>query len=205
MSKATFNTPFDQLFGGERTIIEIGCGPNKRENAIGIDIVDLPGVDVVANIDDGLAFIPDSSVDEIYANHLLEHLQNLEVAMSEIERILKPKGRCYIVVPHFSNPHYYSDYTHRTPWGLYSIGYFCKSGWPYARHVPNFYNKVNLSFVSQRIVFYSRFRIIRWPKKAIQLLANSCPLAQELYEELLPWIIPADSLEIVFARGFSIR
>lgn len=192
-----------QLLDRSRVVVELGCGPNKRADVIGVDAVDLPGVDVVADVNQGLPFLPDASVDEVVANHLLEHLSNLEGMMSEITRVLKPDGICRVYVPYFSNPHYYSDYTHRTPWGLYTIGYFCKRGWPYSRHVPDFYNQVDIRLISQRLVFYSRYRLIRWPKKAVQLTVNSSLLFQELYEEMLAWAIPADGLEIVFRRPTS--
>jgi predicted SAM-dependent methyltransferase len=193
--------PLHELLGKERVVVELGCGPIKSVGSIGIDIVDLPNVDIVADVNAGMAFFPDSSVDEVHASHFLEHTANLELVMSEIARILKPDGKLYIVVPHFSNPHYYSDYTHRTPWGLYTVGYFCKRDWPYSRHVPTFYNQIDFVLISQRIVFYSRFRLIKWAKKGVQLLVNSTPFLQELYEEILAWTITADSLEIVIQPG----
>jgi len=86
--------------------LDIGCGKNKKEGFIGIDIYDFPGVDIVADVrrktwlatqvpeelkarmieDDGedepnelevIAWrFPDNSVDEAHASHFLEHLTN---------------------------------------------------------------------------------------------------------------------------------
>jgi SAM-dependent methyltransferase len=200
-TKYIFKTPLHELLGKEHVVVEIGCGPVKPAGSIGIDIVDLPNVDIIADVNAGMEFFPDSSVDEVHASHFLEHAKNLVLVMAEIARILKPDGKFYIIVPHFSNPHYYSDYTHRTPWGLYTIGYFCKRDWPYSRQVPTFYNQVDFVLISQRIVFSSRFRLIKWAKKCVQLLVNSTPFLQEFYEEILAWTITADTLEMVVQPG----
>jgi hypothetical protein len=115
--------------------------------------------------------------------------------------VLRPDGECHITVPHFSNPHYYSDYTHKTPWGLYSLGYFCKAGWPYRRKVPAFYNDVSLRLISQKVRFTSQFALIRLLKKAVQAIVNAGRPMQELWEENLCWQLPASELRIVFARA----
>ena len=61
---------------GERVTIDLGCGPKKKPGRIGIDKADLPNVDVVADLEKGLAFLPDSSVDDIHCRSLLAHIVN---------------------------------------------------------------------------------------------------------------------------------
>ncbi|NQT04147.1 MAG: class I SAM-dependent methyltransferase, partial [Planctomycetes bacterium] len=95
----------------EPVIIELGSGPSKKPGRIGIDHIDLPNVDIVADMEEGLPFLPDDSVDEIYCRSVLEHIQNFEALMREIVRVLKKNGKAHVFVPHFSNPFYYSDYT----------------------------------------------------------------------------------------------
>ena len=92
--------------------LELGCGDAKRPGFLGLDLVRLEGVDLVANLDQGLP-IASGSVDELYTSHTLEHLRELEPIMEEIHRVMKPEGRITILVPHFSNPFGYSDFTHR--------------------------------------------------------------------------------------------
>lgn len=182
-------------------VVEIGCGPNKRPGSIGVDVLELTGVDVVADVNQGLGFLPDGSVDRIESVHTFEHLSDIETVMREVVRVLRPDGECHITVPHFSNPHYYSDYTHRTPWGLYSLGYFCKEGWPYRRKVPAFYNDVSVRVISQKIRFNSEFVVVKQLKKVAQAIVNSSRLMQELWEENLCWQLPASELRIVFGRS----
>ena len=114
----------DEALSNKPVILELGCGRDKRPGAIGVDRMNLPGVDIVADLEDGLDFIPDSSVDEIYARSFLEHVQNFEKLMSEIVRVLKKSGKVFAYVPHFSSPYYYSDPTHKRFFGLYSFYYF---------------------------------------------------------------------------------
>ena len=103
----------EKISRGERVVVELGCGPNKVEGAIGVDKFQDSQVDIVADIENGLPFLPDNSVDELFSRHVLEHIENLELLIREIYRVLKPGGIHRVIVPHFSNPHFYSDYTHR--------------------------------------------------------------------------------------------
>lgn len=181
-------------------IVELGCGPNKTTGRIGIDRLDLPGVDIIANIEDGLGFLPDSSVDEIYSESFFEHVPDLEKLMSEIVRVLKPGGTNTMFVPHFSNPFYYSDYTHNRFFGLYSLRYFCGDADQLRRKVPNFYTKVRIRIISQRLTFYSSFRGIRFVKKLIQRVVNWNGWTQEFYEENLCYLVPCYGMELKFER-----
>ncbi len=181
-------------------VVEIGCGPKKKPGSIGVDAIELAGVDVVADVNQGLGFLPDASVDRIETVHTFEHLSEIETVIREVVRVLRPDGECHITVPHFSNPHYYSDYTHRTPWGLYSMGYFCKEGWPYRRKVPSFYNDIGVRIVSQKVRFTSEFSVIRILKKVVQAVVNSGKTMQEVWEENLCWQLPASELRIVFGK-----
>ncbi|MGH7245058.1 MAG: class I SAM-dependent methyltransferase [Phycisphaerales bacterium] len=194
-------TDLTAMLAKRPVVVELGCGPKKKPGSIGVDAIALPGVDVVADLNKGLAFLPDSSVDRIEAVHTFEHLSDIETVIRDVVRVLRPEGECSITVPHFSNPYYYSDYTHKTPWGLYSMGYFCKDGWPYRRKVPSFYNDVGVRIISQRIRFTSEFVVIKQLKKVTQAIVNSSRLMQELWEENLCWQLPASELRVVFGTA----
>jgi predicted SAM-dependent methyltransferase len=190
-----------RLKSGQPVILELGCGPNKTAGRIGIDLIDLPGVDIVANIDDGLGFLPDASVDAIYSESFFEHVADLQQLMAEIVRVLKPDGYNWMFVPHFSNPFYYSDYTHKSFFGLYTLRYFCEPEHQLRHKVPTFYSSVRIRVVSQRLIFFSNFRGIRLLKKVFQKLINSSPWLQEFYEENLCHLIPCYGIELRFTRA----
>jgi len=47
----------------------------------------------VADLNNGLIFLENNSIDEIQAFHFLEHVVDLEFFMSEIYRVLKKDGK----------------------------------------------------------------------------------------------------------------
>jgi SAM-dependent methyltransferase len=59
-----------------------------------------PAADFDINLDvDGLAPIPDGSLDAVIASHLIEHLANPIAALREFERVVRHQGRLVLVVP----------------------------------------------------------------------------------------------------------
>jgi predicted SAM-dependent methyltransferase len=71
------------------TRLHIGSGDRRLEGWINVDLLALPGVDVVADVTEGLHF---SNVEAIFAEHFLEHLR-LNKAIDflvEAHRVLQP-------------------------------------------------------------------------------------------------------------------
>jgi len=188
---------------GEKIIVELGCGRKKKQGRIGVDKVDLPGVDVVTDMEKGLGFLPDNSVDEIHCRSMLEHIDNFEGLMRDIVRVLKADGRAYVFVPHFSNPYYYSDYTHKRFFGLYTFYYFVAEEKQLKRKVPDFYTDIRIEIISQRLVFRSPFRLSRMLKKPIGFIINLHRAMQEFYEQHLCYVFPCHGIEVVFAPDKS--
>ena len=186
------------LNGGDPVIVELGCGRKKKQGRIGIDKVDLTNVDIVADMEKGLSFLPDRSVDQIHCRSVLEHVANLENLLREIVRVLKKNGRAHIFVPHFSNPYYYSDFTHRRFFGLYSFCYFVDREGQLRRKVPSFYTDIRIRIVSQRLVFRSSFKVINPVKKLFGWFVNLHTILQEYYEENLCYAFPCHGIEVVF-------
>jgi len=187
--------------GLEPVIVELGCGLKKKEGRIGIDVIDLPNVDIVADIEQGLPFLPDDSVDQIHCRSVFEHIENFENLMREIVRVLKKEGKAYVFVPHFSNPYYYSDYTHKRPFGLYTFYYFVNTEHQLKRKVPNFYTDIRINIISQRLLFRSPFWVTHQIKKIFGFVFNCHRSLQEFYEEKLCYILPCYGIEVVFTAG----
>lgn len=78
--------------------IDIGCGENKREGFIGVDIYLGKSVDIVASAL-SLPF-EENSVDEIYSSNLGEHLMpsEMKIFLDEIYRVLKKGGEASLRV-----------------------------------------------------------------------------------------------------------
>lgn len=183
-----------------KVVLELGCGPDKRiVDSISFDLVDLPGVDVVCDLNFGFPFLADNSVDEIHSEHFLEHVENLGALIKEIYRVLKPGGCKFITVPHFSNPYFYSDYTHRNFFGLYSMSYFSKQDY-FRRKVPAFYNGINFNILSVKYRFKSRWLFPGFINKRFGVFINKSKALQEFYEANLTYIVPCSELIFVIQK-----
>lgn len=170
---------------GDSITLELGCGNSKKvAGAIGVDAQDHECVDIVGDVFDVLRQFPEQTVDAVYSFHFFEHVPDLAGLLDEIARVLKVGGRLEIVVPHFSNPYFYSDYTHKTFFGLYTMCYFASESL-FRRKVPIYGRairyelvEVNLGFKSTR-PFYFRHGI----KKCFGALFNFSGYMKEFYEE----------------------
>lgn len=170
--------------------IELGCGKHKTSNRLAIDRLDMPNVDIVADLEKGLQFLPDCSIDVIHSSSFFEHIDNFEFLMLEMWRVLKPDGRIMGFVPHFSNPYYYSDPTHRRFFGLYTFEYFSARQTRFTRKVPSFYGSTKFHIEDLRLYFTSPWPIRRWIRSRLTTLINLTPVFQEFYEENLCHILP---------------
>ena len=185
------NCDLPAFLAGESPLeIELGCGEHKTPGRLAIDRMDLPNVDVVADLEKGLPFLPDNSVDVIHSKSFFEHVDHFELLMGEMWRVLRPGGRVMGFVPHFSNPYYYSDPTHRRFFGLYTFEYFSAGQNRFTRKVPNFYGTAKFHTAELRLYFTSPWRIRRWIRSRLTTLINLSPALQEFYEENLCHLLP---------------
>jgi len=78
--------------------IDLGCGRAKQPGHIGLDLHPHQGVDVVCDLESGLP-LADSSVERVYANHVLEHIERFVPLMQEIYRVCCSDARVEAVLP----------------------------------------------------------------------------------------------------------
>jgi predicted SAM-dependent methyltransferase len=185
----------DLIRKGERVALDLGCGSSKKLGYIGIDKLPLQGVDIIADMETGLPFLPDDSVDEIYTSHFIEHIDNLELFLRECHRVMKPSGILNIYVPHFSNPYFYSDYTHKRFFGLYTFLYFSDHNNKYKRKVPDFYTDFKFHVIEQKLIFKSPpFYLRNFFRQVLQWIFNSSIYMQELYEDVFCYLFACQEL-----------
>ena len=84
------------LANGPNTLI-LGSGVTRYPNAIHLDLDDFPGVDVVADAH-SLPF-RDGCMDGVVCEVVLEHAAQPLRILCETQRVLKPGGRFFFVVP----------------------------------------------------------------------------------------------------------
>ena len=94
-------------------ILDLGCGLNKQFDAIGVDNVLLDGVDVVHDLNCFPYPFKTNTINDIYLNDVLEHLDDVIDVMRECYRILKSNGILHIRVVHWSHRYSYSDPQHK--------------------------------------------------------------------------------------------
>lgn len=103
--------------------LNLGCSDRLLDGFIGVDIA--PPADQVVD----LAVFPwpwaDSSVDEIKAFDILEHIPNRIGTMNELHRVLKPGARVHVIVPSADKGSgFFQDPTHVSPYCRNSFQYF---------------------------------------------------------------------------------
>ena len=117
--------------------------------------------------------------------------------------IIKPGGTMNIIVPHFSNPWFFSDYTHKRFFGLYTFLYFSDGNNRYKRKVPNFYSDFKFSITEQKLIFKSPpFFFRNLLRQVLQKIFNSNIYMQELYEDVFCYNFPCQEL---FARLIPLK
>jgi len=185
------------LDNGLEIRLNVGSGRRRVAGYYNLDLAQLPGVDVVADLNEPLSELPDDSVGEVYCRHVLEHVARFTELLAELHRVVTPTGRLEIVVPHFSNPYGYSDPTHVRFFGLYSFFYFCDEHDQPPRKVPNFYSPVRFRVESVRFELMHQ----SWPEKVVRALLQ--PLINrgvgwlDWYERRLARLFPVSSVKYV--------
>ena len=110
-------------------ILDIGCGYNKVENSVGMDIAKLKGVDVVHDILNFPYPFNNNTFNAIYLRHVIEHfnIEEIKKVLSECYRILSDDGTLIISVPHAFSLAAYTDVTHKNFFTFNSGKFFDKN------------------------------------------------------------------------------
>ncbi len=120
------------IYKDAHLILHIGGGPQRNHpREINLNFFPLRNVDIVADAER----IPfkDLSLDVIISNAVLEHVKDMDAALKEISRVLKPKGLLYVEIPFMQHYHaqdnanvHFEDYRRFTEAGLKEIfRHFC--------------------------------------------------------------------------------
>lgn len=111
-------------------ILNLGAGMSPIENAINLDVVDLPGIQMVWDLNRlPWPFIP-NEFDIIVARAVLEHLDlSLLRSFDECWRILRPGGILEVKLPYWEHEHTWDDPTHKRGYTLTTFDFFDDSTW----------------------------------------------------------------------------
>jgi SAM-dependent methyltransferase len=178
--------------------INLGSGDQRLPGYIGLDRLPLKGVDILCDLNLPLP-LTTACASDVYAKSVLEHISDLEGLLAEIERILAPGGHLVVYVPHWSNPFFYSDYTHKRFFGLASFDYLVPQEAQFYRKVP-VYREFGFRIISVRLIFQSPFGLLNALSKGLQMVVNSSRALQVFYEFHMAPIIPCYAVEYIVQR-----
>jgi ubiquinone/menaquinone biosynthesis C-methylase UbiE len=179
----------------DKKILDVGCGVNKHPGAIGIDFNSRTHADVIHDL--GVVPYPfdDNEFDEIVSNHVIEHVPDVMAFISELHRITKPDGRIKLITPHYSNPDWPTDPTHRNHFNSYSFNCFMQD-----RRLFPFYTDVELKPVRVYVTLANLWRAI-----GVQFIVNLDQHAsffrftRKLWEHYLSFIMRGKELHFEFS------
>ncbi len=93
--------------------LNLGCGTDIKQGYVNLDIIGREGVDVVHDLNRFPYPFSNDQFDEIYASHVIEHVDDVLRVLEELYRILKNDGYLRIKVPYFSSFGAFQDPTHK--------------------------------------------------------------------------------------------
>lgn len=173
--------------------LNLGCGTDIREGWVNLDSANIPGVDVVHNIQ--LLPLPfgNNAFDEVLCNDILEHIDYPPV-LKDIHRILAPGGVVHIRVPHFTSKNNAIDPQHIRQFSIETFDFFCKETKIYRERsyyfdfaFAAFAQKPKITFDTKNL---KRNRLVSW-------YVNRSPDRQRMYESTgLSRLFPALNIEV---------
>ena len=166
--------------------LDLGCSFHKRDGFVGIDILKSDGIDVQTDA----CFLPfkEDSFDEIYSSYALEHIQDNLKVLQEIWRVCKNGSTVRLILPHFSNPAFSDDLTHKHTYSTRTFEHYDQDLHELTGH-PNYLRDINLKVEHAKLVWWPPQVIDRkksWKKGVlkvmntlINMLANRYPFLCE--------------------------
>jgi len=148
----------------DKVIINLGCSGSRIPGSIGVDIIPNDDtVDIVHDFNEYPYPFKDNQADEVHIYHVLEHLDDTIKTIEEIHRILKPGGRLYLRVPHFSSLYAWGDITHKKAFSIYAFDIFDAK-----RDYKKWgYSKARFNIVSRKIRYFYTWPNEDWYMKYI--------------------------------------
>lgn len=141
----------------KKIILNLGCGDAKIPESIGVDFAKISDcVDVIHDLNKIPYPFSENSVDEVWLIFTLEHLNEPFLILEEIYRILKPGGKAYIRVPHYSSVYCWGEITHKRAFAYGFWGIFSDS------NTRSYYSKARFKVIDARLKYFLTYPPIKW-------------------------------------------
>ncbi|MEP6850471.1 MAG: methyltransferase domain-containing protein [Acidobacteriota bacterium] len=175
-------------------ILDVGCGANKMEGAIGLDHNPRTAADVIHDLGQVPYPFADSEFDLVVSTHVVEHVPDIMAFIGELHRITRNGGRIRLVTPHYTNPDWANDPTHRNHINSYTFNTFMPE-----RQVFDFYTDIQLKPVRTYVSLLSL-----WKAFGIEFVVNldqkvpSMRFLRKFWEHYLSYIFRGKELQFEF-------
>ena len=176
----------------KKIVLDLGCGKTKKEGAIGVDFSDRHNADIIHDLDVFPYPFKANSVDRIFIDNCLEHLNSPLKVIEEIHRILKPNKKLIVTVPYFRSRWAFIDPTHKTFYTVNSFAYYDPE-----HVICQRYDYTNARFKVEKICFNHDHENENFLKKLIIKIANVWP---DRYERYLSHFVPLDEITFTLIR-----
>jgi hypothetical protein len=166
--------------------VQIGCGNDRKKGYINLDSSRKVTPDIVWNLEKVPLPFKDNSIEEIIANHVLEHIFNFVPLIHDLWRIGKNNAKIKIKVPFFSSWGQFNDPTHVRFFTPFTFNYFERNN--YSHEV----GTDKTMFKIKRVKINFSVGKAKFLNFLINPLIN---LNKKFYCRFMAWIIPASELE----------
>lgn len=164
--------------------LNLGCGTDIRGECVNLDIVKLPGVDVIWNLDVYPWPFKNNEFDEIYAgSNILGFVGDFRKAIEEIWRISKHNTKIYVESPLYPSINCFSDPHTKKIFTYNSFVYF-EPG-----HKFGYYSNAKFRTIKREIILFRNTNL-----RFLNFIPNLFP---RFYVRFLANIISADSIKFI--------
>ena len=108
--------------------LHLGCGSDYKEGYVNCDISKEVNPDKIVDLEEKLPF-EDNSVEEVIANHILEHINNFIQLIHELHRVCKNGTKINIKTPFYTSWGRFNDPTHVRFFTPFTFNYFKKGNY----------------------------------------------------------------------------
>ena len=174
--------------------LNLGCGADIKKGWINLDSANLPGVDIVHNIEKLPLPFKDEEFDEILCQDILEHIEYISL-LRELYRILKKGCKLKIRVPHFTSKNNFIDPTHLKLFSIRTFEFFIKKSRLKIDHYFDYhFDKIAYT----KITFEKGFYVYNY---LVEPIVNSNRKMKNLYEStFLSRIFPAQNIIVELVK-----
>jgi SAM-dependent methyltransferase len=161
-------------------ILDVGCGANKTEGAVGLDNNPRTAADVIHDLGDLPYPFSDNEFDLVVSNHVVEHVPDVMAFIGELHRVTRPGGRIKLITPHYINSYTFNTFVP-------------------GREVFDFYTEIQLKPVDCYVSLLGLWRAL-----GIELLVNldrksyKLRFLRKFWEQYLSYIIRGKELWFEF-------